>query len=165
MPTPDGADRPAAAREHAAMYDHDDLARARWRTGRSLGRTVYAVVGDQASKDDVLLGFMETAAPAAFVTENPGRGPAPARDDVAASASTRRGRGAGARDRGGRRTTAPAVGADGVTAASATRCPKCHRPTTRRRLRNTLAGTLCPTCVDRLPSGRRRPPRATAATA
>lgn len=32
----------------------------RWRTGRSLGRTVYAVIGDQAGKGDELLGMMES---------------------------------------------------------------------------------------------------------
>jgi hypothetical protein len=32
----------------------------RWRVGRSLGRTVYQQIGAEPSKDDVLLGLMET---------------------------------------------------------------------------------------------------------
>lgn len=56
-------------RLHASTCDHADLARARWRVGRSLGRTVYAVVGEGASKDDVFLGVMDTAQLAALVVE------------------------------------------------------------------------------------------------
>ena len=31
-----------------------------WRTGRHLGRTVYAILGPQASDDDPVLGMMDT---------------------------------------------------------------------------------------------------------
>lgn len=31
-----------------------------WRTGRKLVRTVFAIVGTEASDDDVLLGLMDT---------------------------------------------------------------------------------------------------------
>jgi hypothetical protein len=33
----------------------------RWRTGRKVGRTIYAVVGEQPSDDDKLIGLMDTA--------------------------------------------------------------------------------------------------------
>lgn len=36
------------------------MMRDRYRVGRSLGRTVYRAVGDEDSKDDVLLGLMDT---------------------------------------------------------------------------------------------------------
>ncbi len=39
-----------------------DLAALPWRIGRSVGRTIYAVVGEDASKDDVLVGMMDTPA-------------------------------------------------------------------------------------------------------
>jgi hypothetical protein len=31
-----------------------------WRTGRKIGRTLYAVTGPEASDDDVLIGMMDT---------------------------------------------------------------------------------------------------------
>lgn len=34
----------------------------RWRTGRKLGRTVYAQAGTEPADDDVLLGLMDTPA-------------------------------------------------------------------------------------------------------
>ena len=37
-----------------------DVTRERWRVGRSLGRTLYRQVGDEASKADEFIGFMET---------------------------------------------------------------------------------------------------------
>lgn len=36
------------------------LEEQRWRVGRSLGRTVYAQIGSEPSKADVLLGMMDT---------------------------------------------------------------------------------------------------------
>lgn len=33
----------------------------KWRTGRKVGRTIYAVVGRDASDNDVLIGVMDTA--------------------------------------------------------------------------------------------------------
>jgi hypothetical protein len=36
------------------------LARLPWRTGRKVGRTIYAVVGPEATDDDVLIGVMDT---------------------------------------------------------------------------------------------------------
>lgn len=39
----------------------------RWRVGRKLGRTVYAMVGESASDEDVLLGMMDTPELAAVV--------------------------------------------------------------------------------------------------
>jgi hypothetical protein len=44
----------------AYEHDHGNLLDVKWRVGRTLGRTVYAMVEGQASKDDVLLGWMET---------------------------------------------------------------------------------------------------------
>jgi hypothetical protein len=38
----------------------EDRVNARWRTGRKLGRTVYAMVGDDPSDADEFLGIMET---------------------------------------------------------------------------------------------------------
>jgi hypothetical protein len=32
----------------------------RWRTGRKVGRTIYAQIGDQPSDHDPLLGLMDT---------------------------------------------------------------------------------------------------------
>ena len=37
-----------------------DLASLPWRVGRHVGRTVYAVMGTEASDDDVLIGTMDT---------------------------------------------------------------------------------------------------------
>ena len=48
----------------AALYLHSDMRDASWRIGRSLGRTVYAQLGTEPSKADVLVGLMETKAPA-----------------------------------------------------------------------------------------------------
>lgn len=31
----------------------------RWRVGRKLGRTIYAMLGEQPSEDDLLLGVMD----------------------------------------------------------------------------------------------------------
>lgn len=39
----------------------------RWRIGRSVGRTLYRMVGDEASKADVLIGMMDTPELAAQV--------------------------------------------------------------------------------------------------
>lgn len=36
-----------------------------WRVGRSVGRTIYAVTGPEATKSDVLIGVMDTRALAA----------------------------------------------------------------------------------------------------
>lgn len=38
-----------------------------WRTGRKLGRTLYAQVGEQPGYDDVLLGLLETPEIATYV--------------------------------------------------------------------------------------------------
>lgn len=35
-------------------------AECKWRVGRHVGRTIYAVVGDEASRKDVLIGVMDT---------------------------------------------------------------------------------------------------------
>ena len=32
-----------------------------WRVGRTVGRTIYAMVGQAPSEDDVLIGMMDTA--------------------------------------------------------------------------------------------------------
>jgi hypothetical protein len=39
----------------------------RWRVGRKLGRTLYAILRDEPSDDDVLIGLMDTEALAAAV--------------------------------------------------------------------------------------------------
>jgi hypothetical protein len=31
-----------------------------WRVGRKVGRTIYAIVGEEASDDDTLIGVMDT---------------------------------------------------------------------------------------------------------
>lgn len=48
-------------RSSAAWMRPGEMTRQPWRIGRSLGRTVYLQVGFEPSKDDVLLGLMETA--------------------------------------------------------------------------------------------------------
>ena len=37
-----------------------DLSVLRWRTGRKVGRTIYAQSGPEASDEDVLIGMMDT---------------------------------------------------------------------------------------------------------
>jgi len=37
-----------------------DLLSLPWRTGRSVGRTIYAQGGDSASREDALVGVMDT---------------------------------------------------------------------------------------------------------
>jgi hypothetical protein len=39
----------------------EDLAKLPWRTGRKLGRTIYAQRGDAAADNDILIGVMDTA--------------------------------------------------------------------------------------------------------
>ena len=39
----------------------------RWRTGRHLGRTVYALMGDEPSDEDPFLGIFDSASVAAAV--------------------------------------------------------------------------------------------------
>lgn len=36
------------------------LGNLRWRTGRSVGRTIYAVVGDGPSDEDILIGMVDS---------------------------------------------------------------------------------------------------------
>jgi hypothetical protein len=31
-----------------------------WRTGRSVGRTIYIMIGDEPSKEDILIGLLDT---------------------------------------------------------------------------------------------------------
>lgn len=50
--------------EHFAL----DSTRA-WRVGRSVGRTVYVQLGSEPSKDDVLIGLMDTAPLAKLVVD------------------------------------------------------------------------------------------------
>lgn len=45
----------------------EELYQLRWRVGSSLGRTVYAQLGDQFSKQDPYLGMMETVELAEYV--------------------------------------------------------------------------------------------------
>lgn len=40
-----------------------------WRVGRSAGRTIYVQAGDEASKDDMLIGLMDTRALASTVVD------------------------------------------------------------------------------------------------
>jgi hypothetical protein len=42
-----------------------DFERCRWRTGRKVGRTIYAMLGDEPSDRDVLIGMMDRPAIAA----------------------------------------------------------------------------------------------------
>lgn len=46
----------------------------RWRTGTSLGRTIYAQIGPEPSKTDVLLGMMDTRELAELVVAEHNRG-------------------------------------------------------------------------------------------
>lgn len=50
------------------------LGEQRWRTGTSLGRTVYAQLGSEPSKADVLLGMMDTRELAELVVSEHNRG-------------------------------------------------------------------------------------------
>jgi hypothetical protein len=50
-----------------AIYTEADLLRAPWRVGRHLGRTLYAVVGDEPSRADIVLGMVDTEAIAAAI--------------------------------------------------------------------------------------------------
>jgi hypothetical protein len=66
----------ARAEEWAAEQDAaeaapvpDGLPMPLWRVGRSVGRTVYRMVGPNASKDDVLIGMMDTPELAKQVVE------------------------------------------------------------------------------------------------
>lgn len=43
-----------------AAPDGQDLSSLPWRTGRHVGRTVYAVTGPDASRSDLLIGVMDT---------------------------------------------------------------------------------------------------------
>lgn len=49
-----------------------DLTNLRWRTGRKVGRTIYAMPHDEARDDDPLIGVMDTPALAqeAIVSHN-----------------------------------------------------------------------------------------------
>lgn len=42
---------------------------ALWRTGRSLGRSVYARVGEHSDDDDVFIGIFDSQTIAAYVAE------------------------------------------------------------------------------------------------
>ena len=44
-----------------------EQALSRWRVGQKVGRTVYAMVAESASDDDVLIGMMDTPELAAVV--------------------------------------------------------------------------------------------------
>lgn len=50
------------------------LGEVRWRVGQSLGRTVYAQIGPEPSKTDVLLGMMDTRELAELVVFEHNRG-------------------------------------------------------------------------------------------
>jgi hypothetical protein len=51
----------------ADSYHFDELADAKWRIGRKLGRTIYAQLWDEPSDDDPLLGIMDREDLAALV--------------------------------------------------------------------------------------------------
>ena len=51
-----------------------DLLKLSWRTGRHVGRTVYARLGAEASDDDVLIGLMDSPDLAAEACEAHNRG-------------------------------------------------------------------------------------------
>jgi hypothetical protein len=55
------------ARPHAA-YQLSQAGRL-WRQGRSVGRTIYVMVGDEPSKDDLLIGVMDSPGLAAVVVD------------------------------------------------------------------------------------------------
>lgn len=46
-----------------------ELTRLPWRIGRKVGRTVYAVIGDEATDDDFLIGMFDTRELAAEAVE------------------------------------------------------------------------------------------------
>lgn len=54
-----------------------DLRVYKWRTGRKLGRTIYAIIGQNASDIDVLIGMMDTVelAEEAVMAHNSNRWP------------------------------------------------------------------------------------------
>lgn len=51
------------------MTQPEDLTRVRWRTGRTVGRTIYAQPGDQPRVGDPLIGVMDTPALAVVAVE------------------------------------------------------------------------------------------------
>lgn len=55
-------------------WQSESLRKSRWRVGMSLGRTVYAMQGPQASKSDVFLGVMDTREMAEQVVADHNRG-------------------------------------------------------------------------------------------
>jgi hypothetical protein len=46
-------------------YTSGDIAIMKWRIGRKLGRTIYAIVGDRPSDDDICIGMMDSESIAA----------------------------------------------------------------------------------------------------
>ncbi len=51
------------------MSDRDMFADCEWRTGRKVGRTIYAKVGGSTPDEDALIGMMDTSGLAAVVVE------------------------------------------------------------------------------------------------
>jgi hypothetical protein len=47
-----------------------DIVLMRWRIGRKVGRTIYAMVGSQPSDDDILIGMMDHENIAAIAVHN-----------------------------------------------------------------------------------------------
>lgn len=41
------------------MRTSGDIVLMNWRIGRKVGRTIYAMVGDEPSDDDILIGMMD----------------------------------------------------------------------------------------------------------
>jgi hypothetical protein len=56
-----------------AIYTEGDLIVARWRTGRKVGRTIYAQARDEPSDEDLLIGVMDSPRLAARLVQDHNR--------------------------------------------------------------------------------------------
>lgn len=59
--------KPPEKKEHPVF--EEEYATAKWRTGRTVGRTIYAMRGAEASETDALIGMMDTPALAKAAVE------------------------------------------------------------------------------------------------
>lgn len=54
----------------SSPLDPGNIALMRWRTGRKIGKNIYAIVGDQPSDDDIDIGRMNNESIAAIAVLN-----------------------------------------------------------------------------------------------
>lgn len=60
---------PGVERNLAVRVEMDDILELKWRVGRKLGRTIYAMLGEEPSDDDLLLGVLDEEYLAEHVVE------------------------------------------------------------------------------------------------